>query len=910
MRCVTLTDFFRIKVIINCTEDNNVPDYVSEIISYVRNWLIGKYGLGMVNHIIPDWSLFFTGGFFGNEATIGAFHAETAGFISDNGWGEIWACRIVEYPRHNIKYVPRKWITDIGIQPNSPKGAEISYSVKYDDQVDHIGKVQRTPGFNLPNVAKFILSSTKWACSIDGTPIDAELRNYTPYDGKLFKLEDCLKLCENSKGKHESDQGATVNDMNNRWISLCKVNRPDKNRDIWMQRLADSVNGTLVAPEIDESKDKIFGNRPLIFCEDGPDTPDTIGFWEWTERQNENGKWLSDATYIEHPIPTEIIILDKASNITEVVDSLKSGIHIPRYVHGSVLFAAKKDEIYEGVLCDLSSFNARSGGDVFISIKNNIYTLPCYELIEQDIFTWKYRKIYKHITLGEPVKIIQLYDFSDTIKQLLLQRMSWPVFKAQGITKSDWQKFKQFINDIPKDSIIEQLSEMYNLSHQEAHHYLDAFLQKVESYVDVSDIDSALIVQMLSNHQGLKELCDEVAYKKWCEEHKAEVQKATEEIAAIQAAADHKVAEAQQQLATVQKLVSSAELVHTDILAEIATADSKRKQLCADIARYEAIGNDTIVAVRQKIADAQEDMARFIADLSVFLPQAQPQAPVEPPKRVSLWQYECASSGVYTDDEIELSETWNDELDALIQNLVQSQAIHSDYVGMLSAFLYATHVNKIPLLIAGPAGRDFAEIMAVSLYASGAGHLWLGNEPANNIAEAVADYDECIVSVQNMFGKGWQDELPQSFAKLKKHIIWAHPYVEDMVIEPKGLLNYMLPVLSECFIESIPAGEPWPTKRAETFKAYASTKKQPLKIAAFKKLKMSKLLANRLTIVLSDAKAILNQPAKDKDMEILFGLLPLCVITGRIDILKEAIETESGLSSAVKTEANRYIEEE
>lgn len=45
-------------------------------------------------------------------------------------------------------------------------------------------------------------------------------------------------------------------------------------------------------------------------------------------------------------------------------------------------------------------------------------------------------------------------------------------------------------------------------------------------------------------------------------------------------------------------------------------------------------------------------------------------------------------------------------------------------------------------------------------------------------------------------------------------------------------------------------------------------------------------------------------------MEILFGLLPLCVITGRIDVLKEAIETESGISSAVKTEANRYIEEE
>ena len=87
-------------------------------------------------------------------------------------------------------------------------------------------------------------------------------------------------------------------------------------------------------------------------------------------------------------------------------------------------------------------------------------------------------------------------------------------------------------------------------------------------------------------------------------------------------------------------------------------------------------------------------------------------------------------------------------------------------------------------------------------------------------------------------------------------------------------------------------------------------KKQPLKIAAFRKLKLSKLLVNRLSLLLSDAKNILDQPAKDKDMEILFGLLPICVITGRLDVLKDAIDTESGISSAVKAEANRYIEEE
>ena len=45
-------------------------------------------------------------------------------------------------------------------------------------------------------------------------------------------------------------------------------------------------------------------------------------------------------------------------------------------------------------------------------------------------------------------------------------------------------------------------------------------------------------------------------------------------------------------------------------------------------------------------------------------------------------------------------------------------------------------------------------------------------------------------------------------------------------------------------------------------------------------------------------------------MEFLFGLLPICVLTGKANVLKEVIETEGGISSAVKAEAERYIEEE
>ena len=73
---------------------------------------------------------------------------------------------------------------------------------------------------------------------------------------------------------------------------------------------------------------------------------------------------------------------------------------------------------------------------------------------------------------------------------------------------------------------------------------------------------------------------------------------------------------------------------------------------------------------------------------------------------------------------------------------------------------------------------------------------------------------------------------------------------------------------------------------------------------------LSKLLLGQLTRVLSDAKYILENPAKDKDLELLFGVLPLCVLTGRLDVLKDVIEGESGISSSVKAEVARYIEEE
>lgn len=901
-----MTDFFKIKFHISSIDGDPIPDCLGEIITYIRKWLTDKYRSEAVKQFVPDWSLFYTGGSFGTDGSMGGFSAETTGFVTDEGWGEAWACKIIEYPWQNMKYIPRKWITDIGIFPISPSRTEISYAVQYEDITIYKGKPQNKPSFNIPNVAKYIITSDKWISNIDVSSLTAEQTNSKE---SLFDLAECKRLRETQLARGTSDNDAHLMDTARSWMSLCKVNRPDKNQHVWMLRLADVVNGSLVVPEFDEAKDKIFDNRTLIFCEDGPDMPDTLGFWEWSERKSESGKWLSDATYLYHPVPTEIIVLQKATNVIDVVDTLKSGVHIPAYIRSNLFFATKKDGIYEGVLCEVSFFDAHPGNETFYTIKNNIFTLPYYKISESDVFIWKLRKICKQVDLGEPLNRVQVCDFSETVKQMILQRMTWPIFKAQGIAKSDWQKFKQFLSEITEESIVDQLAEMYNMSLQEAHDCIDSFLQSVDSHIKVEDFDSALVAQIFSSHAGLKKHCTALAYEQWCTEHQAEIVNAQNEVLEIREHSAQEITAAQQELSGIRESITTAKVHHEGLLAEISSAQARIDQISSEIEEYERLGNESIVAVRRKIAEAQQDMAGFIADISVFLPPSL-HTPVESQKRVTCWKYECAPIGGHTDEEIELSENWKSEHNALSQNLAHSLTINGELGDMLSAFLYAAYVNKVPLLIAGPAGYEVADVIAASIHASNAGHLWIGNDPSNNIAEEIAKYDEIVISVQNMFGKGWHDELPQSLSKLKKQIIWSHPYVEDIAMEPKGLFNYMLPVLSECFVGSLPALEMWPSKRIDGFNAYASTKNLPLKVSAFKKLKLSKLLTNRLMHVLSDAKIIFDQPAKEKDMEIMLGLLPLCVVTGQLDILKEAIETESGISSTVKTEVMRYIEEE
>lgn len=694
--------------------------------------------------------------------------------------------------------------------------------------------------------------------------------------------------------------------MDNNWISLCKVNRPDRNNDIWLKRLADIIDDQIIKVTFDEDQEMIFDNRMFLFRKDGPKEPDAFGLWKWSERQNESGRWLADATYIGNHSLIEVLVFNTVAGIDELIQALRTGVIIPLYVNNKVLFVIVEDNIYKGVLCDLSNCNTQhNDNDKKIQLKNSIFSLPYFELNDSDMVRFKYRLFYNRTTLDNPIKRLPTYPIDDSIKQMFIQRLSWPIFKSEGISKSDWRRVIHLLKDVPNESMIQRLSILYGISDQESQERIESFLQTVEQHIDVEDVDSGLIVKMLENHEGLKESCDKIAYQKWLKEHTAELAAAKKEVEEIRTAGEKEVEAANQRLNSVKKSIDEAEKERLALTSHIEQAQSRIGELQAEIDRYEKLGKDTVAAVRQKIAESQEDIAGFIANLSMFLPHAVSSSITS---RENGWQYICTSCKE-ADDDVETTENWKDELNLLSQNLSYSLNVSSELCEMLSALLYSAYIHRFPLLVVGPGGQEVADCLSSSLFGSCSGKLIIGEGIGYDVFTTVNGCDEQIVSACNMFGKGWNDELPLILSKCNKQIIWTHPYAEDMLIEPKGIYNYMIPVLSEVFAESIADFDYLLGKRSENFKELALGNNIPILIGAIKQLGISKLLLNHIELVLSGAKAIMGNESRNKDLEILFGLLPLSVLTDKTDLLKETIDNESGISEFVKEIATRYCDE-
>ena len=163
-----------------------------------------------------------------------------------------------------------------------------------------------------------------------------------------------------------------------------------------------------------------------------------------------------------------------------------------------------------------------------------------------------------------------------------------------------------------------------------------------------------------------------------------------------------------------------------------------------------------------------------------------------------------------------------------------------------------------------------------------------------------------VIVLLDPINTGWISHIPDFTAQKDKLILAVHPFAEDLLIEPKGLYNYVVLVLTELFVDQPASGKYVGGCFGADFRGYDRTKPQK-KLHLAKKLPMPAMLRNQLQQMLADMKALLGRDEPDYD--VLFGALPYAYVTGKADAILEGTEDEGGLSKDTQALIRAFLGE-
>ena len=244
----------------------------------------------------------------------------------------------------------------------------------------------------------------------------------------------------------------------------------------------------------------------------------------------------------------------------------------------------------------------------------------------------------------------------------------------------------------------------------------------------------------------------------------------------------------------------------------------------------------------------------------------------------------CYSLGkTLNKDLLDENASWHDTIETL-QNELSEVGVSEDHVLELSCFLYASHLNYQPLLLAGPYGAMIADAFSASLYGKMAGVLDCGANISSDAFHEAATSDDPVVIIRNMFCTPLLPSVIDLLQGAEKQYFVVQPFVEDLLIEPRSLYDYIHPVFTGMLIDKVPGkGEIVGGIKMPSYEEHNSVRAAP--DALLRQMRLTKYADRRLRQVLADAQDMLG--SENKDMNFLLAYLPYAYVTGQTGLLTD-----------------------
>lgn len=662
--------------------------------------------------------------------------------------------------------------------------------------------------------------------------------------------------------------------------SICEIGE-DNNGQQWLYRLADIENNRVVRFRFNPDAPWYFDNRNRLYLQDGPSNNGFIGVWHWqaSQRENDYEKDFIRSNYIPDISPIEIVTINTAVTTEQLVKELSKGVELKVSTKQFLICCRSKSRVYTGVLCKDSQIIKDKGT---VRIKNDVIKLPLFSVSYDNVLKTENHIFYEYLFLRNAEKNIIVKDINEIIREIFISRISWSSMKAAGLSKGDYKLLKEVVTGIPDNDLYSEVAEKLEITSAESKAYVNGFVENVESYIDGNDLDEELINTILEKHQGLNERLQEIAQKQWEEKNQDLINKIQEESKEWDARISKKKEE-------LEKTLSDLEFAQEE-LNEIKSEQERTK----------ALADSVETKVRERIEAAKTDAAEFIANMAFI----QPSIGIKSDEtNISKQTIALTGSEVtirkgreLPSEYIEYYKSWQEALE-IIETELYEAGVAKAFQKPLAAFLYASYNNHYPILLAGPNSRCIADAFSAAITGQTADVIEGDWKQSRNQFEAIANYEGIIVA-DGVINSTNIDYIQNMTLLKKAFMIMTCPFSEDLVMEPKGILNYVLPVFTETMVDSnaeekYVGGKQSPEVK---FQNYSSAVFRHYQDETFKLYKASPMYTKRIQRVLTDMHKMTDDNSADYDY--IFGLIPFMHIIGERQALVEKTADDKRLSAA------------
>lgn len=608
-----------------------------------------------------------------------------------------------------------------------------------------------------------------------------------------------------------------------------------------------------------------------------------VGVWDWRVIPNKKdpSREFIETSYSPSQ-PTQIVIFKECDSVEETIKKLTAGVSEKIYCEG-VLFAYWNGKKYEGVYCCPKDLDVKIDR---VSLKQDTLSLPVFEVFASMIYQAGECQVCSVLNFGMPTRITNAKDSMDVLKTLLRKRLTWATSKQRGITNATHQKITEYLQELPNKDFVQELAMQCNCSEEEANKLIQKFVQDADAYLSATDIEDEMLNRIIQQNTELEKRCKELLATEWEKENFEKIQSIENEL-------------------TQRKNASKAERTRLEQLTEkYAEIEQKVKESNEKLEEREQLAAEIERKVAERIANAQKDAADFIA-AQAFLPHVNR---ANEKQIMSMTALSSFTSGKSVEDNIALLKNLDDVVEYLADNLKEA-GVQENYTRGLAAYLYSAYRYHTPVLLAGPNGLAIAQAFSTTLFGRTVAILSCVGDYAEKVCKECEESVDDVIAIMNPFCAGWTQQLPMAVFDSGKFFFLLSPYAEDLQVEPMGLSNYVLPLMTEFLVDKKPSSVFVGSELSPDFDRLPMPKVRPIHKNFLTSLGYSALAKKNLWSVFANMESMLKGETSDTvGYRYLFGLLPFAIIAGKANLLMEQLEKdESKPSKNICTIMHEYL---